>query len=83
MNGLTFYGRRICKCVENGKIIFRWSGQWIGHRKYGNEFGTQRQRKNVSTNIVDVSKKIFWNYSATAGQEVEVNSNPAQYFLTN
>lgn len=65
MAKLTFYGRRILKIQTTTGIVFRSSGQWVGHN-YGYEYGTERQRRNFydaeTEKLVGVSKKIFWKY---------------------
>lgn len=62
-NGFSFYGRRILKIQTESGVTFRSSGQWVGHN-YGNEYGTERQRKNFyneyEEKLLGVSTKIFW-----------------------
>ena len=68
---INYYGRRILKIRNNetGKIEYRLSGQWIGHKHYGSEWGTNRQRKNASqgNKILGISDKIFWNMTGFTG----------------
>jgi hypothetical protein len=66
MSKPTFYGRRVLMIQnkETSQIFYRQSGQWVGHA-YGNQFGTDRQRKNYynpeTENLLGVSEKIFWS----------------------
>ena len=74
MKTFNGYGRRILKTKnhETGKIEYRLSGQWVGH-KYGFEWGTQKQRKIAScgNKILGISTKILWNKSGYAGDLVD------------
>jgi len=71
----NYYGRRILKTrnTETGKIEYRLSGQWVGHKYYGDEWGTEKQRKNAAcgNKILGISNKIFWNITGFAGEKVD------------
>jgi len=63
----SFYGRRIVRIQnENGDQKLVWSGQWVGHSRYGgNPDGTSRQRSRLLNRwpgyrIVAISRKIYW-----------------------
>ncbi len=65
MSKSTYHGRRILKIQNKAtkKITHRLSGQWVGHN-YGDQFGTERQRKNFydsnTETLLGVSEKVFW-----------------------
>jgi len=77
-----YYGRRIVTVKTPGVDVRVLSGQWIGHRGYGNGegTGTGRQRnfllKEVSKNlgfpvealkIAEISERVLWNKKGYTG----------------
>lgn len=77
----NYYGRRICKFSIPGGYIYTLSGQWVGHKNYGDAKGTQKQIENAKPHefisnggcIISYegsSDKIFWKMNGYAGQIV-------------
>lgn len=71
---ISNHGRRILKWKTEKGIVHTLSGQWVGHL-YGDEWGTDRQRKNASPSkdakLIAISGYIFWNFSGYAGERYE------------
>jgi hypothetical protein len=80
MGTITNYGRNIVK-VKKGKLtIYVLSGQWVGHRDYGIDGGTERQRNLLlkacgGDKIIAVSETIFWNIKGSSGDIIDKTSD--------
>src|SRR5690606_34270286 len=77
---INFYCRRVVKVQKGNQILHVLSGQWVGHKNYGSDFGTERQRNLLLKNcggekILAISENIFWNVNGYSG-EVLANDNP-------
>lgn len=71
---ITNYGRRILKWQTGKSIKYTLSGQWVGHKFYGNQFGTHKQRQNAAPSktakLIGISNQILWNTNGKAGDEI-------------
>lgn len=63
------HGRKVIEITNGKEKKLVISGQWVGHKYYGHEDGTEIQRKNVLKNyagfwIDKIYPKIFWGQKA-------------------
>lgn len=76
----VYYGRRIVKVRKQGKIIYVLSGQWVGHKSYGSEYGTKEQHRRLlkacgGEKVIAVSTTIFWKIKGYSGDIIDKKSD--------